>query len=80
MSCPCDRKNQYWCIECEWFRRQKNMKWLCRIYEPWRKKNNFESGCAEELYIKLLDNKEKYVFQLKWLKKFIRIWEVAEHG
>ena len=80
MTCPCDRKNQYWCVECDWFRRQKNMKWLCRIYEPWRKKNNFEEGCAEELHFKLLDDPNQYKPQLKWLKKFIRIWEVAEHG
>jgi len=80
MSCLCDRKNWYWCIECEWIKRQKNMNLLTKIYDPWRIKNNFEKGCAAELYLKLLDDPEKYKQQLKWLKKFIRIWEVAEHG
>jgi hypothetical protein len=81
MTCDiCDRKNQYWCIECSWHRRHKNMQCLTKIYDPWREKNNFEKGCAEELYIKLLDDPEKYKGQLKWLKKFIRIWEIAEHG
>ena len=63
-----------------WQKRSKNMNLLINIYDPWRIKNNFEKGCAEELYIKLLDDPEKYKQQLKWLKKFIRIWEVAEHG
>jgi hypothetical protein len=51
------------------------MQCLTKIYDPWREKNNFEKGCAEELYIKLLDDPEKYKGQLIWLKK-IRIWEI----
>lgn len=80
MTCECDKKNSYWCIECEWNKKEKNMNWLNKIYNSWKEKNNFEKGCAEELYVKLLDDRDKYVFQLYWLKKFIRIWEIAEHG
>ena len=81
MTCElCDRKNYYWCIECSWHRRHKNMQWLIKIYEPWRTKHNLPKGCTEELYFKLFDDPEKFKPQLKWLKKFIRIWEIAEHG
>ena len=76
----CDRKNQYWCIECSWHRRHKNMQWLIKLNEPWRIKNNHPKGCTEELYFKLLDDPIKNKDLLIYLKKFNRIWEIAEHG
>jgi len=80
MSCECDKINNYLCIECDWWRRSKNMQWLIKIYKKWRIKNNLPKGCSEELYFKLLDNPIKNKELLIFLKKFNRIWEWAEHG
>ena len=51
---------------------------LAKIYEAWRKRHNFEEGCASELYLNLLDDPTENKFKLAWLNKFIHMWDRAE--
>lgn len=61
-------------------RRSKNMQYLIKIYKEWCIKNKLPKACAEELYFKLLDNPIKNKDLLIFLKKFNRVWDIAEYG
>ena len=52
---------------------------LTKIYTNWTKKNKLPYGCADELHYELLDNYETNKHQIKWLKRFINLWEKVEH-
>jgi len=52
---------------------------LTKVYKNWTKKNNLSINCAEELHYELLDNYERNKHQIKWLQRFINLWEKVEH-
>jgi hypothetical protein len=52
---------------------------LTKVYTNWIEKNNLSKGCAEELHYELLDNYERNKPQIKWLQRFINLWEKVEH-
>lgn len=52
---------------------------LTKIYTNWIEKNNLPYGCAEELHFELLDDYEGNKPKIKWLNRFIYLWEKVEH-